>query len=112
MVSCGGDDASGSERAASTTSTTRRATTVPAPGDLVPCDQLAGRETTDVLETTACDAGGSVVYLGTAAYDCADGRSLHWADHGWGWSDGVWQLHARPDGQLVPPDADMAACEG
>lgn len=60
---------------------------------------LVGQPTTEVVEQ-----------LGSAFYDCADGRQLHWNDDGWGYADDVWQGHAREDGQLIPPQADIDNC--
>jgi hypothetical protein len=77
---------------------------------LKPCSELVGQPTTEVTDNGCADADGNLNLNATFSYDCPDGRKLSWNDTGWGYSDGVWQAHARADGQLVPPDADMAAC--
>ncbi len=85
-----------------------------ASGDGTPaCSALVGTPTADVIAAAQCtDENGQLVLLGFASYDCPDGRRLSWNDEGWGYSDGTWQAHARPDGQLIPPDPDLAACSG
>lgn len=77
---------------------------------LGPCSELAGKPTDDVIANPCEGDGGSVTILMTAAYDCADGRKLHWNDQGYGYAGATWNAHARPDGQLIPPDADTDAC--
>jgi hypothetical protein len=47
----------------------------------------------------------------SAERKCRDGRALFWNDWGWGYAGDVAHAHARPDGQLVPPDAVDAACK-
>lgn len=61
--------------------------------------EVVGQPTADV-----------VAELGSASYTCADGRTLHWNDTGWGYEGGTWEAHAREDGQLVPPQAELDAC--
>jgi hypothetical protein len=80
--------------------------------DAPACDDLAGRPTAELLELSVCDDGDGGVILGSTSHHCVDGRELHWNDYGWGYSDGPWQAHARPDGQAIPPDAETTACTG
>lgn len=82
------------------------------PPSLGACDQLAGIPTMDVVEVGLCDQpDGRQEVLISASQLCRDGRLLYWNTTGWGWDHDVWQAHAQPDGQLVPPDAEMAACQ-
>lgn len=75
------------------------------------CDQLAGQPTSEVLDDARCHDGDTVQLFMWTSWDCPDGRALVWNDFGWGYSDGAWQAHERADGQLVPPDADLDACQ-
>lgn len=78
---------------------------------LGPCDELAGMPTDEVTDTAMCTtADGQFELLAFAFHDCTDGRRLSWNDRGYGYTGDAWQAHARPDGQLVPPDADTSAC--
>jgi hypothetical protein len=104
LAACsGGGGGAGDDGAALPTST----------GGLPPlCTDLVGTPTAEVVEDGQCttEAGG-VELLAFFSYDCPDGRRLSWNDRGWGYSDGPWQTHARADGQLVPPDADLNTCQ-
>lgn len=103
LAACGGDDDSGLV-GANTTATTE-ATPLPT------CASLIGTPTDDLVANALCiDEAGGQQLLTFASYTCPDGRKLMWNDYGWGYSGDVWQAHARADGQLVPPDEDMAAC--
>jgi hypothetical protein len=108
LAACAGDGGGGDGAGAVTTTTPTSTGGVPAL-----CVDLVGTPTAAVTADAQCttDAGG-VELLAFFFYDCPDGRRLSWNDHGWGYSDGPWQAHARADGQLVPPDADLAACPG
>jgi hypothetical protein len=66
--------------------------------DLGACDDLEGQPTDTNL-------------LVSMTYDCPDGRKLSWNDWGWGYSGDEWKAHSRTDGQLVPPQADLDACQ-
>jgi hypothetical protein len=86
-------------------------------GDQQACaDAFAeGVTTADAIvasEEGCIDENGDVALIELAGDECADGRILHWNDEGWGYHDGEWHRHDRPDGQLVPPDAELASCEG
>lgn len=87
----------------------------PMPVEFVPlsCDQLDGVPTQKILSRETCqDAAGNTHYLAPASTLCVDGTQLYWNDFGWGYTNGTWSTHARPDGQLIPPDAETQACEG
>lgn len=102
LGACGGDDDGGLVGANTTASTE---------APLPTCASLIGTPTDDLVANALCtDEAGGQQLLTFASYDCPDGRKLMWNDYGWGYSGGVWQAHARADGQLVPPDEDMAAC--
>lgn len=89
--------------------------------DVPTCDEVfaAGRPVDDVLAQV--DAGcveddgtadGSLLFSGIATEDCVDGTQVVWNDHGWGVrGSGTWSLHAREDGQLVPPQDVLDACQ-
>lgn len=105
IIGCGGDDDDASPTPQQE----------PATGQDVaqtPCADLFGRPVSELVDgDQACvDEAGTLTAVMLGSYDCADGRRLYWNDLGWGWSDGVWTAHARPDGQLVPPDTDLDAC--
>ena len=81
--------------------------------DVVACDALPGRPVDEVLEGGSClGDDGRIVVLVWTERTCSDGRVVVWADQGWGFRADVWQPHGRPDGQLVPPDDVLAACQG
>ena len=105
LTGCGGDDTSSGQPAGAMQTTPTPA----APA----CSELIGRPTSPQAMNSGCtrDDGGLHFY-GAASYDCVDGRHLYWNDLGWGWSDGPFQPHSRPDGQLVPPEGDMTVCLG
>lgn len=99
----GGDDEGAAETPADDPTTT-----VPAR----PCAEIyaEGRPTADVLAETQCLEGDVLKAVVIGSFACPDGRTLNWNDDGWGYTDGAWAHHARPDGQLVPPQADYDAC--
>lgn len=107
LGACGDDDGGGLAAAVTTTPSTEAP--LPACTDLAgtPVDEL--QADSDAL-VASCTGTSGPEALGFAFYDCPDGRRLVWNDYGWGYSGGTWQAHARADGQLVPPDEDMAAC--
>lgn len=81
--------------------------------DMVACDTLPGRPVDEVLEGGSClSDDGRIVVLVWTERTCSDGRVVVWADQGWGYRGDAWQPHGRPDGQLVPPDNVLAACQG
>ena len=85
--------------------------TTAAQPEAIDCAELPGLTTAEITAAAQCTtADGTIELLAFAFYDCPDGRRLSWNDHGYGYSDGPWQAHARADGQLVPPDADLDAC--
>jgi hypothetical protein len=89
--------------------TTTTTASAPAPA----CAALVGVPVDEVVAGGQCvDDAGTLQLLAFAEAACPDGRVLRWNDYGWGYSGGPWQAHGRPDGQLVPPDADLAACGG
>lgn len=104
----------GRDLVASPTSAPATEATTEAP--LPACTDLAGTPVDDLqaeadqFVASCTGPTGQAEALAFMFYDCPDGRRLQWNDYGWGYTGGVWQAHARPDGQLVPPDADMAAC--
>lgn len=56
------------------------------------------------------DEDGTLLFSGSAFYECTDGRTLYWNDQGWGYSGDTWHRHARADGQKVPPDDETTGC--
>jgi hypothetical protein len=83
----------------------------PSPSPQIPdCADLAGTPTAEVLAFGMC-LDGTVQIYATMSYDCPDGRKIYWNDYGWGYDDGEWSAHERADGQLVPPDPDLEACQ-
>jgi hypothetical protein len=86
-------------------------TTTPEAPEPVACDTLPGRPVDEVLEGGSClGDDGRIVVLVWTERTCSDGRVVVWADQGWGFRGDVWQVHARPDGQRVPPDEVLALC--
>ena len=76
------------------------------------CTELVGTPTDEFTTAESCvNEDGELELTGFAFYDCPDGRRLSWNDRGWGYSGGTWQAHNRPDGQIMPPDADLNACQ-
>jgi hypothetical protein len=105
LTACSDDDDQAEPPATTTTATQPPASTIE-------CAELVGTPTAEFTVSEACvNADGDLEMTGFAFYDCPDGRRLSWNDHGWGYSDGPWQAHARPDGQIMPPDADLNACQ-
>jgi hypothetical protein len=105
LTACSDDDDEAEPPATTTTATTATPTAID-------CVELPGLTTAEITAAAQCTTGdGTIELLGFAFYDCPDGRRLSWNDHGYGYSDGPWQAHARADGQLVPPDADLEACQ-
>lgn len=103
LAACSSGDDDDSAAAANASATT---------APVKPCEEVyaEGRPTADVMADTQCMDGDVLMAVALAALPCPDGRSLHWDDNGWGYNDGTWAHHARPDGQLVPPQADYDAC--
>lgn len=78
------------------------------PASLGPCAELAGLPTSEVVDVGLCDdQAPSDTILISAGFDCADGRTLHWNDWGWGYDDGDW-MAPLDDGS--PPEGEMASC--
>lgn len=97
VAACGGGDDSGGS------------------GDVALCEEAfaegAPVDGARAASDEGCDEGdGSIRLLGMAILACDDGRELIYNDEGWAYSDGEWHRHDREDGQLVPPDDEMAAC--
>src|SRR5690554_4683106 len=89
-------------------------TTTPEAPEPVAGDTLPGRPVDEVVgELGMCqDASGALVGIAWTERQCTDGRTVVWADLGWGFRGDVWQVHTRPDGQRVPPDEVLALCPG
>jgi hypothetical protein len=108
ILATGSNEPTPAPAPASTSSTTAPATTEAA---ALACDNLVGRPTAQIVAVGQCTLpDGTIQPLRFAFYNCTDGRILDWNELGWGYSDGPWQVHARPDGQLIPPDEETARC--
>jgi hypothetical protein len=103
-AACGGS-ASKSGGATPTVTTTKPAVSVPSCADVV-----SGAEpVTQAVLDQPCEERGETQYLGTAFYECSDGRTLAWNDYGWGYLGEPWTAHG--DGaEKVAPEVDRAAC--
>lgn len=81
------------------------------PDSLGDCRELAGLATDQVVEVGLCDLPEGQQIVASANMDCQDGRTLSWNDFGWGYRGEPWRAHSRDDGQLVPPQDELDACQ-